>query len=306
MSQYDIFGEFGSGGWDPWGFGGGGGGGDYWGTGSIPGMKDASYSGIGSDFTRSGWDNWPPYGSDTKNGNGGIWGSIIAGLGGLGGLIGGIGGGGSSPKITTPTWNGSPVPGQTDPKKKATDYSKYLPLAGLGIGALLGSLASGGGSSEKEKVDYNMTIPILDKRRVIGPGGQPIVQTAILGHYKLKPDGSVDTASVQHYKDPRVSTSAADDEEERKRREQQGYARGGTIRGTGGGLDDLIRARAGRQEIRLSNGEFVVPADVVSHLGDGSTDAGSQQLQQMIARVRQQKTGQQGQPRRVGIGALPR
>ena len=46
----------------------------------------------------------------------------------------------------------------------------------------------------------------------------------------------------------------------------------------------------------LANDEFVVPADVVSGLGDGSSDAGHKKLYDMINRVRQARTGTDQQP----------
>jgi hypothetical protein len=74
-------------------------------------------------------------------------------------------------------------------------------------------------------------------------------------------------------------------------------APGGRIRGAGGGLDDLIPGTIeGRKQVRLADGEFVVPADVVSHLGDGSTDHGVRKLYEMMDRIRNTKTGSKKQP----------
>ena len=74
-------------------------------------------------------------------------------------------------------------------------------------------------------------------------------------------------------------------------------APGGRIRGAGGGLDDLIPGTIeGRKQVRLADGEFVVPADVVSHLGDGSTDHGVRKLYEMMDRIRDNKTGSKKQP----------
>ena len=60
--------------------------------------------------------------------------------------------------------------------------------------------------------------------------------------------------------------------------------------------DDIPTTIDGDQPAALSQGEFVVPADVVSHLGNGSTEAGSKQLYAMMDEVRQARTGstQQG------------
>jgi len=64
------------------------------------------------------------------------------------------------------------------------------------------------------------------------------------------------------------------------------------LRGGGDGMSDSIRANIeGKQEARLADGEFVVPADVVSHLGNGSSNAGAKRLYAMMDRVRRSRTG---------------
>jgi len=55
----------------------------------------------------------------------------------------------------------------------------------------------------------------------------------------------------------------------------------------------------GKQEARLSDGEFVVPADVVSHLGNGNSNAGAQQLYDMMDKVRQERTGRKSQGKQI-------
>lgn len=80
----------------------------------------------------------------------------------------------------------------------------------------------------------------------------------------------------------------------------------GRVRGAGGGLDDLVPGDIeGRQDVRLADGEFVIPADVVSHLGDGSTDHGVRRLHEMMDRVRKTKTGRVEQPGPVSDEAMP-
>jgi hypothetical protein len=54
-----------------------------------------------------------------------------------------------------------------------------------------------------------------------------------------------------------------------------------------------------RQPAKLSHGEFVIPADVVSHLGNGNSDAGAKVLYKMMDRVRQARTGNKKQGRRI-------
>jgi len=82
-----------------------------------------------------------------------------------------------------------------------------------------------------------------------------------------------------------------------------GYAAGGTPRflsGGGDGMSDSIPATInGTQEARLADGEFVIPADVVSHLGNGSSKAGAKQLYSMMDRVRKARTGNEKQGRQI-------
>ena len=65
------------------------------------------------------------------------------------------------------------------------------------------------------------------------------------------------------------------------------YSDGGRLlRGPGDGVSDSIPAQIGQhQPARLADGEFVVPARIVSELGNGSTEAGAKQLYKMLDRV---------------------
>ena len=66
-----------------------------------------------------------------------------------------------------------------------------------------------------------------------------------------------------------------------------GYSDGGRLlRGPGDGVSDSIPAAIGnRQPARLADGEFVVPARIVSEIGNGSTEAGARKLYAMMERV---------------------
>lgn len=76
---------------------------------------------------------------------------------------------------------------------------------------------------------------------------------------------------------------------------------GGRVRGAGGGMDDLIPGTIeGRQKVRLADGEFVIPSDIVSGIGDGSTDQGVRRLHEMMNRVRKERTGKTTQPKAIG------
>lgn len=76
-----------------------------------------------------------------------------------------------------------------------------------------------------------------------------------------------------------------------------GYSDGGRmLKGPGDGMSDSIPATIGKkQPARLADGEFVVPADVVSHLGNGSTDAGAKKLYGMMDKIRKARTGKKKQ-----------
>jgi hypothetical protein len=85
---------------------------------------------------------------------------------------------------------------------------------------------------------------------------------------------------------------------------EQNFAKGGLgaalpprfLSGGGDGMSDSIKANIdGKQEARLADGEFVVPADVVSHLGNGSSKAGAKKLYAMMDKIRKARTGRERQ-----------
>jgi hypothetical protein len=77
-------------------------------------------------------------------------------------------------------------------------------------------------------------------------------------------------------------------------------AKGQYLNGSSDGMADKVPARIdGQQEARLSDGEFVIPADVVSHLGNGNSDAGAKLLKEMMSRVRKARTGNNKQGKEI-------
>jgi hypothetical protein len=80
-----------------------------------------------------------------------------------------------------------------------------------------------------------------------------------------------------------------------------GYSDGGRmLKGPGDGMSDDIPASIGhKQPARLADSEFVIPADVVSHLGNGSSDAGAKKLYQMMDKVRMARTGTKKQGKQI-------
>lgn len=96
--------------------------------------------------------------------------------------------------------------------------------------------------------------------------------------------------------------------------EPEAYAQGGLVPlagggkiaiGPGGGLDDLIPTTiGGSRAAALSDGEFVIPADVVSMMGDGSSNAGARRLYDLVKQIREVKTGTETQARPLPVGDI--
>ena len=63
--------------------------------------------------------------------------------------------------------------------------------------------------------------------------------------------------------------------------------------------DNIPATISGKQPARLADGEFVIPADVVSHLGNGSTEAGAKVLHAMMTKVRKERTGNPKQGKQI-------
>lgn len=84
------------------------------------------------------------------------------------------------------------------------------------------------------------------------------------------------------------------------------YSDGGRLlKGMGDGMsDDIPASIAGIQPARLANEEFVIPADVVSHLGNGSSEAGSKVLYDMLDKVRKARTGHTKQGKQINPDKL--
>ena len=79
-----------------------------------------------------------------------------------------------------------------------------------------------------------------------------------------------------------------------------GLAKGRYLQGQTDGMADKIPAQIGKdQPAALSHGEFVIPADVVSHLGNGNSDAGAKKLYSMMDKIRQARTGTKKQGKKI-------
>jgi hypothetical protein len=87
-----------------------------------------------------------------------------------------------------------------------------------------------------------------------------------------------------------------------------GFAQGGSTEvtkgrylsgNTDGMADEISTSIDGEQDAALSHGEFVIPADVVSHLGNGNSEAGADKLHQMMDRIRKARTGNSEQGKEI-------
>ena len=91
-------------------------------------------------------------------------------------------------------------------------------------------------------------------------------------------------------------------------------AKGRYLRGETDGMADKLNTSIDNQQpAKLSHGEFVIPADVVSHLGNGNSDAGAKKLYQMMDKIRMARTGTKKQGKRInpdkympgGLASIP-
>lgn len=79
-----------------------------------------------------------------------------------------------------------------------------------------------------------------------------------------------------------------------------GMAKGRYLQGETDGMADELPAQIGdNQPAALSHGEFVIPADVVSHMGNGNSDAGAKKLYQMMDKIRMARTGTKNQGKEI-------
>jgi hypothetical protein len=116
------------------------------------------------------------------------------------------------------------------------------------------------------------------------------------------PEGALNTYIAYYGKDALQDLYKRMSGEEEEVPEEEEYTPPeGMIKGPGNGMDDMATARMARggQKVLLSNDEFIIPADVVSGLGDGSSEAGARKLYAMMDRVRKDRTGTTKQPGKV-------
>jgi hypothetical protein len=115
-------------------------------------------------------------------------------------------------------------------------------------------------------------------------GAVPISNSPDSSPYFLSPSAP-QPREVLSYKSGQDNSSGSD------------YAKGGFLNGPGDGMSDHIPATInGKQPAKLSDGEFVLPADIVASIGNGSNKAGSTKLYAIMDKIRQSKYGRKTQP----------
>lgn len=122
------------------------------------------------------------------------------------------------------------------------------------------------------------------------------------------PEGSLNTYLAYYGKDALQDLYKRMSGKEEPEEEDSYEPPEGMIKGPGNGMDDMATARMARggQKVLLSNDEFIIPADVVSGLGDGSSESGARKLYAMMDRVRMDRTGNKKQPGKVkDVRVLP-
>ena len=203
-------------------------------------------------------------------------------------------------------------------KKKdgSTDYGSLISLGG----AILGGTGVLG--TNTPATGYQGTVPEYDVQREVVPGTyDPNRRPGSGGQRYFTQTQYVpksDTPAVPMSAEGLAALNAANPARQERRRpggpripeleKTTGMAAGGIaalkkgkyLDGATDGMADKVPANIdGVQEARLSDGEFVIPADVVSHLGNGNSDAGAKVLKNMMSRVRKARTGNTKQGKEI-------
>ena len=215
--------------------------------------------------------------------------------------------GGGDESVFDPTYGGTlPVTGGTTDTSGLSGILKSLFSDGKGgidllkLGAIGGGLAGllGANKSSSTPTGYQGSIPKYTATRNMinaptagrrpGAGG-----TRYGGDVTFMPKVAAQPPVAQ-------ALPAVTEEVKAAQGGLMGLAKGRYLQGTTDGMADEIPAQIGRdQPAALSHGEFVIPADVVSHLGNGNSDAGAQKLYSMMDKIRQARTGTKKQGKEI-------
>ncbi len=217
-------------------------------------------------------------------------------------LRGSMGSGDSVPTPTRSTPASTPV---TDPKiieQRRQDAERMAQWAPFRDGIASGMGGKGYGNGTGGGIFNQGYSPYDPRRGMYGKGGnssfyaRPVAPPSDYISKSFNPTPSP-TANTNIYRPQFAAGGIAGQSH------LGGYAAGGNprlLKGPGDGMsDDIPAVIANKQPARLADGEFVIPADVVSHLGNGSTDAGAKHLHKMMDRVRKARTGNKAQGKQI-------
>lgn len=192
-------------------------------------------------------------------------------------------------------------------KVTSQDFLTFAQQNPTGIAGVLGGLMNIGNQPQYNRVGYQGTIPQLTATRAQVP-------------YAYDPNRRPGSGGRQYFTDVKYTAptaEAANAAQAQSRAEAQklaeaaptvkaahgglmALARGRYLQGTTDGMADKLPASIdNRQPAKLSHGEFVVPADVVSHLGNGNSDAGAKKLYSMMDKIRMARTGTKKQGKQI-------
>jgi hypothetical protein len=169
-----------------------------------------------------------------------------------------------------------------EPKAAGGKIKSYSPRGYLDL--IQGYQAGGEIEEIEEEVAEYSEAPMTDGSR----GLIQLAQAAILGQL---PEEQTDDV-IQKFIDLHGNKAFRELREKTLESVANGSRKEGMIEGHTGGMDDMVEGVIGSSErVAVSPGEFIIPADVVSMLGDGNSDSGRTKLEQMMSRVRKDKTG---------------
>ena len=197
---------------------------------------------------------------------------------------------------------------------KESDFGKFLTsdvgssLSGIAGSLLLNKFAPGFMSPQSQPTGYQGEIPRyaairervpmptqMDTDRRPGSGGRRYFSDTIFAKQPKTEPMSIEAARKKAQEQAQGIASA--------QMAQGGIlamSKGRYLSGSTDGMADEVPARIDSgQEARLRDGEFVIPADVVSHLGNGNSEAGAKVLHGMMNRVRKERTGNEKQGKEI-------
>ncbi|NBS70391.1 hypothetical protein EBT31_15990, partial [bacterium] len=189
------------------------------------------------------------------------------------------------------------------------DFLKFMQDNPTGMAGILGGLLNMGNQQQYNRVGYQGTIPQMTAtrsavpfqydptRRPGGGGRQYFTDVQYTAPTAAAANAAQEAARAQ-------ARAIAEQQATQPKNMAHGglaaLAKGRYLQGATDGMADKLPAKIdGKQPAALSHGEFVVPADVVSHLGNGNSDAGAKKLYSMMDKIRMARTGTKKQGKKI-------